>query len=195
MLDLVWDRVYPIPLPPFPLHPSAAPPGWASRIWLKTLKPNRLCGRFVQKPRTLTKVPPEGHFGIHLGSFGQSVVGLRALDPGLRSSGTRLQTLKFRFLGFGPQTSKSSIPGDLVGPPALKSRSPALNPRSPALKPRSLTLKILSPASKLRIPALRPHRGKKKWLNLFATSLHARSGPAARSATPRGPLGRFIQIG
>ena len=142
VLELPWDRVYPIPLPPFPLDPSAAPPGWASRIWPKTPKPSRFFGRSFPKPRTLTRVSPEGHFGTHLGnlwlpgfgvcrlgftvsvvkprsptfhetswpSVGQSVVGLQAFEPRLRSSETRLQTVKVRFRVFGPQTSKPSIP-------------------------------------------------------------------------------------
>ena len=62
MLDLVWDRVYHIPLPPFPLHPLADPPAKSSKPSFKTPKPNHLSGRALHKPRTQSL--HKGHFGL-----------------------------------------------------------------------------------------------------------------------------------
>ena len=87
VLDLLWDRVYPIPLPPFPLDPSAAPPDWASRIWPKTPKPSRFFGRLAQKPPTPTQVLPEGSFVL---LWDKNLEAQRLLGFGVQKPGFRL---------------------------------------------------------------------------------------------------------
>jgi hypothetical protein len=94
-LEPSWDRVYPIPLPPFPLDPLFGPRPKASNPSSQSANPNRL-SRQTSEPQ-FSKSAPQHRSSFHLGYFENWVSDFRNQGSGLWAGGIRLQTLETRF--------------------------------------------------------------------------------------------------